>query len=109
MKTAINGLVNGEEAKRPFVEQAVFSKFREGFGGKIKCLLTGSAPIQPAVQEYLQKAMGCPFMEGYGQTETPVALLISRETTTNFGMMQEIGVIFVFDSEWGRTATARYP
>ena len=61
-------MVKGEEVKRPAVEAGVFPKFRAGFGGSIRIMLTGSAPINSAVQNYLQKAMGCPFLEGYGQT-----------------------------------------
>ena len=78
LQGAVNGLVNGEEAKRGPVENAVFAKTRASFGGQIRIMLTGSAPINPAVQNYLQRAFGCPFLEGYGQTESPVALLIGR-------------------------------
>ena len=88
LKGTIDGLVKGEEAKRPAIEAAVFEKFRLSFGGKIKVLLTGSAPINPSVQEYLQRAFGCPFIEGYGQTESPTALLFGRHTLKYFGQMQ---------------------
>ena len=56
IKGMIDGMVKGEEEKRPAFESAVFPKFRLGFGGCIRIMLTGSAPINPVVQNYLQKA-----------------------------------------------------
>lgn len=50
LKSTIDGLVNGAEEKRAAVEAGVFQKFRQSFGGRIKIMLTGSAPILPAVQ-----------------------------------------------------------
>lgn len=90
IKGLIEPAVNGDEQKRPHIEQAVFQKFRQAFGGRIKVLITGSAPINPSVQEFLQRAFGCPFIEGYGQTESPVALFIGRKTDREFGIMHEI-------------------
>ena len=87
IKALIDGMVKGEEAKRGPVEAGVFPKFRLGFGGCIRMMLTGSAPINPVVQNYLQRAMGCPFLEGYGQTESP-ALLLGRSSQNYNGAMQ---------------------
>jgi long-chain acyl-CoA synthetase len=87
LKSTIDGMVNGEEAKRAPIENAVFQKFRQSLGGKVRILVTGSAPIHPAVQEYMQRAVGCPFIEGYGQTESPTALLIGRKTHTSFSQL----------------------
>ena len=78
LQGTINAMIKGNEAARAPTENAVFAAFRHGFGGRIRIMLTGSAPINPSVQNYLQRAMGCPFLEGYGQTESPVALLIGR-------------------------------
>lgn len=37
--------------------------------------------------------MGCPLIEGYGQTESPVAICLSKPTETLFGMMHELTVL----------------
>ena len=57
-----------EEEKRELIEQAVYNEVREGYGGKIRIMASGSAPITAQVQKYMQKIMGCPLIEGYGQT-----------------------------------------
>ena len=49
VKTAVNSMVK-EEAQRPHIEKAVFGKVRQSFGGSIRIMATGSAPINAAVQ-----------------------------------------------------------
>ena len=39
-------------------------------GGEVRYMITGSAPIDAKVLELLKVAFCCPFMEGYGLTET---------------------------------------
>jgi long-chain acyl-CoA synthetase len=48
-------------------------KVRARFGGRIKALVSGGAPLNPDVGGFFQ-AMGLTMLQGYGQTETaPVA------------------------------------
>lgn len=63
MIEAIFAALGGEEPTRKLISEnsPVLDKIREGFGGKIKWMLTGSAPINPKVIELLGKIMGCPF------------------------------------------------
>lgn len=46
----------------------ILDKIRQGFGGRLKWMLTGSAPINTKVMELFGKVMGIPFVEAYGQT-----------------------------------------
>jgi long-chain acyl-CoA synthetase len=66
----------------------VFKKMKEALGGSVKLMLTGSAPIEPEVLNFLRIAMSCPFVEGYGQTETCAASFI---TLTNIPSMGHVG------------------
>lgn len=44
-------------------------KVRQRFGGRIKALVSGGAPLNPEVGGFFQ-AMGLVMLQGYGQTET---------------------------------------
>jgi long-chain acyl-CoA synthetase len=48
----------------------VFNKVKALLGGKVEYMVTGSAPIDLAVLNFLKVAFSCPIMEGYGLTET---------------------------------------
>jgi long-chain acyl-CoA synthetase len=51
-----------------FHHPGIFAKVRESFGGCIRFLGTGSAPINLEVLSYLRDVFQCPFVEGYGLT-----------------------------------------
>ncbi|KAI1713919.1 AMP-binding enzyme domain-containing protein [Ditylenchus destructor] len=61
------------------IDQIVFKKIRDGLGGRVKLLLTGSAPISEEVLTFIRCALGCFVVEGYGQTECVAACSITIE------------------------------
>jgi long-chain acyl-CoA synthetase len=61
------------ELQNGIYDKLVFSKVRDGFGGRLKYSISGGAAISPEVAEFIS-ALGMTVYEGYGLTETsPVA------------------------------------
>ncbi len=57
----------------PLLDLTLRPKVRARFGGRIKALVSGGAPLNPEVGGFFQ-AMGLVMLQGYGQTESaPVA------------------------------------
>eukprot|EP00759_Apiculatamorpha_spiralis_P051948 PhF_6_TR5557/c0_g1_i1/m.7936/K01897/ACSL, fadD; long-chain acyl-CoA synthetase len=54
----------------PYWNKEVFSAFKPVFGGKVKMLVSGGAPLNGATQEFLTVIFGVSVQQGYGLTET---------------------------------------
>jgi long-chain acyl-CoA synthetase len=48
----------------------VFNKVKERLGGRVRIMITASAPIAENVLAFLKCAFCCPIVEAYGQTES---------------------------------------
>eukprot|EP01029_Cantina_marsupialis_P013182 TRINITY_DN2918_c0_g2_i4.p1 TRINITY_DN2918_c0_g2~~TRINITY_DN2918_c0_g2_i4.p1 ORF type:complete len:702 (-),score=263.50 TRINITY_DN2918_c0_g2_i4:509-2614(-) len=51
-------------------DKLVFKKVQAAFGGRLKIMVSGSAPIAPTLIEFMRVCCGVIFVEGYGLTET---------------------------------------
>ncbi|XP_074608164.1 long-chain-fatty-acid--CoA ligase 1-like [Acropora palmata] len=50
----------------------VFRKIQNSMGGRVRVVISGTAPLRDDVMVFLRCALGCHVFEGYGQTETTV-------------------------------------
>ena len=62
--------------KQKLADKLVFSKWREGLGGEIVSLISGSAALSISLNKKFQAA-GIPIIEGYGLTETSPVIAVN--------------------------------
>ncbi|MCR2832317.1 AMP-dependent synthetase/ligase [Parerythrobacter lacustris] len=59
------------------LERALRPKIRQRFGGRIKAMVSGGAPLNPEVGSFFE-AMGLTMLQGYGQTEAGPVISCNR-------------------------------
>ena len=67
-----------------FYDKLVFSKIRAKFGGRLRFFISGGAPLDKSINEFMW-IIGIPVFEGYGLTETSPAITLSNHEQTRFG------------------------
>ena len=85
MDNALKIADNSKEGKkrlrdRPmdfFIEKTLRPKIRAKFGGRIKAMVSGGAPLNPEVGNFFD-AMGLTMLQGYGQTEAGPVISCNR-------------------------------
>lgn len=65
-------------------DRIVFSKIRRRFGGRIRAMVAGAAPLSDEVQTFFQ-VIGIPILEGYGLTETAAPAFCNTLENNRFG------------------------
>ncbi|KAN0034170.1 hypothetical protein ACTFIV_000656 [Dictyostelium citrinum] len=53
----------------PIWDKVLFSKTKDRLGGRVKFILSGSAPLDPKLAEFLRACFCCPVVSGYGLSE----------------------------------------
>ncbi|TIA90558.1 hypothetical protein E3P99_01513 [Wallemia hederae] len=66
-------------------DKLIFNKIRQVLGGKIKIIITGSAPISPEVLDVLKVSLCIPIVEGYGLTEASICVRTIRDDPHSSG------------------------
>ena len=64
------------EAQLKLARKLIFSKWKEGLGGNLDLMVSGSAALQPRLTRMFAAAM-MPIMEGYGLTETSPVISVN--------------------------------
>jgi long-chain acyl-CoA synthetase len=71
-------------AKHSIADRIVFSKFREFFGGRLRCCITGGAALSDDIYLIFNGA-GIAIMQGYGLTETSPVVSSSNPIDVKLG------------------------
>ncbi len=65
-------------------EKLVFSKLKEKLGGQLSIVVSGGAPLSPAISEFFH-ALGILVIEGYGLSETSAPVATNTPNDYRFG------------------------
>jgi long-chain acyl-CoA synthetase len=65
-------------------DKLVFAKIRERFGGRLRFFVSGGAPLDKTINEFMW-TIGIPTFEGYGLTEASPAITLNTMEQVRFG------------------------
>lgn len=71
------------ETQLGIARKIIFSKWKEGLGGNIELIVSGSAALQPRLARVFAAAE-IPVMEGYGLTETSPVIAVNDQRNHGF-------------------------
>ncbi len=90
------------QLERRFAYKLVFSKVHQRLGGRIRYLITGSAPLRREVGEFFLAA-GFKLLEGYGLTETSPIVTVNPPESPRLGTvgrpLADVEVLIAPDGE----------
>jgi len=85
-------IAHGETPTAPawkLANSLVYSKIRQGFGGRSRAYFSGGAPLGADLAEWFC-AMNIPIFEGYGLTETSPTIAVNREGAFKIGSVGKV-------------------
>ena len=64
--------------KNILFDNLIFKEVRKNFGGRLRFMLVGSAPMDGYILNFLRCSLSVEIMEGYGQTEDVAGVLLTN-------------------------------
>ena len=71
--------------KNGFWEGIAFKKVRTSVGGRVRLMISASAPLNGEILKFLRMVFACPIIECYGITETSGPCFITQDVDHNTG------------------------
>ncbi|KAF7493467.1 Long-chain-fatty-acid--CoA ligase 4 [Sarcoptes scabiei] len=71
--------------RTPIVNKLLCRKIREQFGGRLKKMILGGAPLSASLQALIKAALDVTLLQGYGMTETLGACLCMDDDDLSYG------------------------
>ena len=85
LEIKINNYERYGKLNHAFFDPIFFNKIRNLFGGKMVWMLSGGASLQREILQGLKVMVGCPLVQGYGQTENAGSALLNSIYDTSSG------------------------
>ena len=85
LEIKINNYEKYGKLSHAFFDPIFFNKTRNLFGGKMIWMLSGGAALQREILQGLKVMVGCPLVQGYGQTENAGSALLNSIYDTSSG------------------------
>ncbi|MQL69969.1 hypothetical protein Taro_002258 [Colocasia esculenta] len=79
-----------QDEASPLFDKLIFNKIKQVFGGRVRILISGAAPLPSNVEEFLRVASCSIVIQGYGLTESCAGCFTSIANV--FSMMGTVGV-----------------
>ncbi len=80
IKAAGRSLKPWDKVLDAVLERTIRPKVRDRFGGRIKAMVSGGAPLNPEVGTFFS-SLGLTLLQGYGQTEAGPVISVTRPRT----------------------------
>lgn len=78
-------MANGCHYTHSVWDPLVFKNLKNLIGGRVRTMVTGSAPISAEVLSFLKVCFSAPIHEGYGQTESSAISCVTNASDPNAG------------------------
>jgi long-subunit acyl-CoA synthetase (AMP-forming) len=83
-----------------FYNALIFKKVQKLIGGRVRVMISGSAPLSRETQIFMQTCFRCPLRQGYGLTETCSAGTIANFDDIDEGVGQVLNSVRVTLKDW---------